>query len=171
MINKLTKILTKMLGYFLISLMAILVLNVTWQVFTRFILRNPSAFTEELAGFLLIWIGLLGASYALYTKAHLGIDIFTIKLTGFRKQMVEVAIYTMICLFAFFVMIIGGIRLVRLTLNLNQISPTLGIKMGIVYLVIPLSGLFFIYYSIVLIIESIKRKGMQPAEHEISQID
>ncbi|MBN2030092.1 TRAP transporter small permease [bacterium] len=169
--NKLTQILTKMLGLFLITLMGILVLNVTWQVVTRFILRNPSAFTEELAGFLLIWIGLLGASYALHTKAHLGIDIFTIKLTGFKKQMIEVAIYTIIILFAFFVMIIGGFRLVQLTLKLNQISPTLGIKMGYVYLVIPLSGLFFIYYSIVLTMESFQQKPTQPAEHEISKID
>ena len=53
---------TKVLSLFLIFLMAVIVLDVTWQVFTRFILKDPSSFTEELAGFLLIWIGLLGAS-------------------------------------------------------------------------------------------------------------
>ena len=169
--NKLTQNITKILGIFLILLMSVLVLNVTWQVLTRFILRNPSSFTEELAGFLLIWIGLLGASYALYTKAHLGIDVFIMKLTGTKKQIIEIVIYTIILLFALFVMMIGGLKLVHLTFNLNQISHTLGIKMGYVYLVIPLSGLFMIYYSIVVIIESVKLKPTQPAEHEIGRID
>jgi len=68
--DKLTNAITKVLGIFLIVLMAAIVLDVTWQVFTRFILKDPSGFTEELAGFLLIWIGLLGASYALHRKFH-----------------------------------------------------------------------------------------------------
>ncbi len=69
--QKLTQIITKILEIVLIILMAGIVIDVSWQIFTRFILRDPSSYTEELAGFLLIWIGLLGASYALYTKVHL----------------------------------------------------------------------------------------------------
>ncbi|RLI99963.1 MAG: TRAP transporter small permease, partial [Candidatus Aenigmatarchaeota archaeon] len=105
---------TKYLKYFLMGLMALIVLDVSWQIFTRFILQNSSSWTEEMARFLLIWIGLLGASYALKTKAHLGIDIFTYKLTGVKKQVVEILVYTFVVLFAFFIMIIGGIRLVYL---------------------------------------------------------
>ena len=52
------------LSYALMLLMAVSALNVLWQVFTRFILQDPSSYTEELARFLLVWIGLLGASYA-----------------------------------------------------------------------------------------------------------
>ena len=85
--QKLTQIITKVLEIVLIILMTGIVIDVTWQIFTRFILRDPSSYTEELAGFLLIWIGLLGASYALYTKVHLGIDILTSKLVGFRRKM------------------------------------------------------------------------------------
>ena len=100
--EKLTKGVTNILSFILIVLMAVMVLDVTWQVITRFILKNPSSFTEELAGFLLIWIGLLGASYALHTRAHLGIDVLTFKLTGVKKQAVEILIYTIVLLFAFF---------------------------------------------------------------------
>lgn len=78
--DKLTKAITKALEKILIVLMAVIVIDVSWQIFTRFVLRDPSSFSEELAGFLLIWIGLLGASYALYTRVHLGIDILTAKL-------------------------------------------------------------------------------------------
>ena len=58
-------IINKILIYFLIFLMTFMVLVVTWQIFTRFILNDPSLYSEEIAGFLLIWIGMLGSAYAL----------------------------------------------------------------------------------------------------------
>jgi len=169
--DKLTNAITKVLGIFLIVLMAAIVLDVTWQVFTRFILKDPSGFTEELAGFLLIWIGLLGASYALHTKVHPGIDVLTYKLTGTKKQVVDIVIYSIITLFAIFVMVIGGIKLVSLTFTLNQISPTLGLRMGYVYLVVPLTGILFVYYSIDFIVKVIKEKPTSAEEHHLSTVD
>jgi TRAP-type C4-dicarboxylate transport system permease small subunit len=156
--KKLTDGITRIVSTVLIFLMAAMVVDVTWQVFTRFILRDPSEFTEELAGFLLIWIGLLGAGYAYYVKAHLGIDILTTKLSGVRKQISEIVIAGIVCLFALFVLVVGGWRLVALTFTLEQISPVMGISMGYVYLVLPLTGILFIYYSIYFIVEALKEK-------------
>ena len=157
--QKITKWIDIGLRQFLITLMALLVLAVSWQVFTRFIMRDPSSYTEELARFLLIWIGLLGASYALRTKAHLGIDILLNKSVGTQKKIVEVIVYGFIILFSFFIMILGGYRLVSITLDLNQLSASMGIKMGYIYLVLPLSGALMIYYSIVFIIEALSKKN------------
>ncbi len=154
--QKLTKWIDTILSNFLIVLMAMMVLDVSWQVFTRFVLRNASSYTEELANFLLIWIGVLGASYALRTKAHLGIDVLTYKLQGIRKKVAEIFVYSFVTLFAFFIMVIGGFRLVQLTFTLNQISPALEIQMGYVYLVLPISGILIIYYSIGFIFKALK---------------
>lgn len=153
--QRLTKYIDRVLTTFLMFLMAFMVIVVSWQVVTRFVLQTPSSFTEELARFLLIWIGLLGAAYALRTKAHLGIDILSTRLTGFRKQVIDITVHTIIILFSTLIMIIGGLRLVVLTINLNQISAAMGVKMGYIYLVIPISGLLMVYYSILCIIESI----------------
>ena len=101
--------------------------------------------------FLLIWIGLLGGSYALRTKSHLGIDILTYRLKGAKKYGVDIFVYTCVFAFAFFVMVMGGIRLVRITLTLNQISAAVGIRMGYIYLVIPLSGALIMFYSLTFI--------------------
>jgi hypothetical protein len=46
------------------------------------------------------------------------------------------------------VLIIGGTNLVYITFHLNQISSALQIPIGYVYSVIPVSGLFIIYYAI-----------------------
>ncbi len=140
---------------FLILLMALIVLAVTWQVFTRFIIKDPSSFTEELARFLLIWIGVLGASYALRTRSHLGIDLITERVGQRGKMILQLFIYTIIILFATAVLIVGGIRLVELTFSLNQISAALGIKMGYVYTVLPLSGVLMVVYSLNFIWETI----------------
>jgi TRAP-type C4-dicarboxylate transport system permease small subunit len=159
--SKLIQWITSVLRIFLIILMAVIVLDVIWQVFTRFILKNPSSFTEELAGFLLIWIGLLGASYAFYTRVHLGIDVLTANLRGLKKQVVDVSINLIVFLFALFILFWGGLRLVNLTFTLNQISPGLGIQMGYVYLVLPVTGILIMIYSMGFLISSIKRKDIR----------
>ena len=156
--RKFSEWIDKTLAAVLTSLMAGMVLAVTWQVITRFILPRPSSVTEELARFLLIWIGVLGAAYALRTRSHLGIDVLAGRLTGFRRRVVEILIHVSVILFAFFVMIIGGLRLVRLTFALNQISAALGIKMGYVYLVIPLAGALIIYYSAAFVVQAVSGK-------------
>ncbi len=35
--------------------MTAMIIAVVWQVFTRFVLRDPSSFTDELSRYLLIW--------------------------------------------------------------------------------------------------------------------
>ncbi len=154
-----------------IVLMAAIVLDVTWQVVTRFILQNPSSYTEELAGFLLIWIGLLGASHALYTKAHLGIDILTYKLKGTKRMTIDIVVNTLVFLFALFVMVIGGSRLVNLTLTLKQISPAMGIPMGYVYVVVPLSGVLMMLYSLGFIMKALSDPRSTEDEHHVSALD
>ncbi len=156
--QKLTQIITKILEIVLIILMTGIVIDVSWQIFTRFILRDPSSYTEELAGFLLIWIGLLGASYALYTRVHLGIDILTSKLVGFRRKMSTTMIYILVLLFSLFIPVLGGMKLVNITFTLKQISPAMGIPMGYVYLVLPLTGVLMIYYSIIFIIKAVREE-------------
>ena len=82
MLKKIKRFLDRLLDTGLWVAMLSMTLTVIWQVFTRFVLRDPSSWTEELAIFLLIWIGLLGSAYALRRKAHLGVDVLTNRLSG-----------------------------------------------------------------------------------------
>lgn len=145
---KLRKKVDKILFWVLVGLMAFMVLNVLWQVASRYIVRSPSSFTDELARYLLIWVGLLGASYVTGQKMHLAIDIIPQKLEGKKERNLNIFINIVVGLFALFAMVWGGINLVYITLKLNQTSASLGLPLGYVYSVIPLSGLLIIYYSI-----------------------
>lgn len=145
--QKLRAAVDRVLEWLVIALMGVMVLNVLWQVFTRFILHDPSSYTEELARYLLVWVGLLGAAYAASQKMHLAIDILTAHLKGKPHYYAEMFISICTFLFALFVMVIGGIRLVNLTLTLNQISAALQVKLGYVYLALPVSGIIIMFYA------------------------
>jgi len=132
----------------LVLIMAANVLNVLWQVFTRFILRDPSSFTEELARYLLIWVGLLGASYVSGRKMHLAITVVLESMKGKNRLGAELVIQACIFVFACLVMVIGGSRLAAMTFALNQTSAALRIPLGYVYLVLPLSGLLIMFYAL-----------------------
>lgn len=132
----------------LIVITGAMVLNVLFQVFARF-LKLQAPFTEELAGFLLVWVGLLGASYATGKRLHLAIDLMPRSKSPEAQKKFNVIINLIVLLFALGVMVIGGIRLVYIAISLNQLSPVLEIPKGYVYTVLPLSGLLIMYYSLV----------------------
>ena len=138
----------RILSGFLIGVMALMVVNVTWQVVSRYVLGDSSSWTEELTRFLLIWVGLLGAAYAAGQRLHLAIDLLPRRLEGRPARRLDIVIQALMAFFALLAMVIGGSRLVYLTLTLKQTSAALGLPLGYVYLVLPLSGLLIIYYSL-----------------------
>ncbi|HMQ90307.1 MAG TPA: TRAP transporter small permease [Flavilitoribacter sp.] len=137
------------LGRFLALLMGVMTVDVLWGVFTRYAMGNQASWSEELARFLLIWIGILGAAYASGQNMHLAIDLLMPKLTDTNQRRLKVLINTLIILFALTVLVIGGARLMYITNVLGQLSPALRVPMYVVYSVMPLSGLLVIYYKIV----------------------
>ena len=157
MLSLIKKIIDKILSWSVIVLMAVITINVLWQVFSRFVLQNPSSFTEELARYMLIWIGILGASYVAGQKLHLAINLLSTKLKGKPNAILEIFIQLCIFIFSFFVMVIGGIRLVYITLQLNQISAALQVPLGYVYLVVPISGAIMMFYSTYFIVDELKK--------------
>jgi TRAP-type C4-dicarboxylate transport system permease small subunit len=156
MLNKIKSSIDFLLKWVLVVIMAVMTINVLWQVFSRFVLQNPSSFTEEFARYMLIWVGILGASYVAGQKMHLAIDLLPSKLTGKPKAYLEIFIELCIFIFALVVMVIGGIRLVTITLMLNQISAALQVQLGYVYSIIPLSGILMMFYSIYFIRQQFK---------------
>ncbi|MEN8192662.1 MAG: TRAP transporter small permease [Bacteroidota bacterium] len=136
------------LKWILIILLAVMVIDVSWQVFSRYVLQQSSSITEELATFLLIWVGLLGSAYAYREKAHLGIDLISNKLSSKGKSYSEITILAVVILVSFFVFVFGGLRLVYITFTLNQLSPAMQINMGLIYSVTPITGILIILYSL-----------------------
>ncbi|MGB3618789.1 MAG: TRAP transporter small permease, partial [Catalinimonas sp.] len=124
------------------------VINVLWQVASRDLVGRPSAFTDELARYLLVWLGLLGAAYATGQRLHLAIDLVPRSAGPVGQRRLNLIINTVVILFALTVMVIGGVNLVYITLYLEQNSPALNVPLGYVYAALPLSGLLILFYSV-----------------------
>lgn len=139
------------------SLMGTLVLVVLWQVFTRFVLRDPSSWTEELARYLMIWVGLIGAAYAAGRHKHLAVDLLAGKLSGRRARMLRLVIGLCTVTFAMAALFGGGMRLVWVMLKLGQTSASLQVPLGFVYLALPISGLLITFYAMVDLISDFRR--------------
>lgn len=134
----------------LLSAMTLLVL---YQVFTRYVLNNPAAFTEELVRYLLIWTGFIGAAYAFSTREHMALVLMRDKLKPANKKVLMTVIDVLILLFALFVITIGGIKLSMSAVKVY--SALLGIPRSLVYSMAPVSGIFIILAQMINIYEDI----------------
>ncbi|WKK65895.1 TRAP transporter small permease [Lutimonas zeaxanthinifaciens] len=138
----------RFLEWFLMIIFILLVLDVLFQVFSRYVLGTSFTWTEEFARFSLIWMTILGAAYLNAKKEHLSMDFLYRKFSETNKRKVSILIEVCISLFALFVMVIGGLNLVYTTLHLEQLSGTLRIPLGYIYAIMPFSGLLIICASI-----------------------
>jgi TRAP-type C4-dicarboxylate transport system permease small subunit len=138
----------KIIATSLVLLMGLMVVNVTWQVLSRYIFQSPSSFTDELSRYMLIWLGMLGAAYVAGQNQHLAIDIVLRKLEGLAKIRLQIMINVLVIIFAVIAMVLGGSNLVYITYMLGQKSATLQIPLAYVYGIIPFSGLLVIYYQL-----------------------
>lgn len=132
----------------LVTILSAMVINVLWQVFSRYFTNNPSSFTDELSRYLMIWLGILGAAYVAESSEHVSIDFFAKKFSLKTQKNISRIISTTVISFAFLAMVVGGSRLVYITAKLQQYSPSLKIPLSLVYAVIPLSGLLIIFYKL-----------------------
>ncbi|MEN8247663.1 MAG: TRAP transporter small permease [Bacteroidota bacterium] len=142
------KLIDKSTEVVLIILMITLLFTVLWQVISRYLLNDPSAYTDELAGYLLIWMGLLGSAYVTGQKGHLAIDYFVLKMTAPNQTRVQIVVRVLIFLFSLIALVIGGLWLVFSRFNLEVTSAALSIPLGYIYLIIPVIGILICYYAI-----------------------
>lgn len=146
---------TTVLNGALIVAVALLVFDVVWGVFTRYVAGGQAKWTEELARFLLIWVSLLGGAVAFGTKGHLGVDYFVGKFHPDARKWMAVAAHVSVLFFAGAIFLYGGSRVVADALAMEQTTPALGWKMGHVYLALPVAGLFMVLFTIENLIDTL----------------
>lgn len=141
-------IIDKILSTTLIIIMGIMVINVLWQVFSRYIIGNPSPFTDELARYLMIWVGVLGAAYVSGKNMHVAIDLIPSRSSEKTQKQLKVIVNVLVIIFCLFALVIGGFRLVYISYELGQQSAALQIPLALVYSILPISGLLIVFYKI-----------------------
>ena len=129
-----------------VVLLTLLVIDVSWQVLSRYVANSPSTFTDEAARFLMVWMSFLGGAYLFGNNGHLSVTSLRDMMPAKIKNTVVAFTYALIVIFAVLVMIYGSQRLIGRTMG--QPSPSLGIPMGVFYSILPISAICIIYYMI-----------------------
>jgi len=136
----------KILSIFLIALMGLMTLLVTYQVIVRYVFDNPSAFSEVASRYLFIWMILFGSAYVFGLREHMAITFIKDKFNKKKRIIVEMFIELIVVIFAYTVMITGGYNgAVR---QMWQLDSSLQIPIGVIYIAIPASGAIMLFYFI-----------------------
>lgn len=132
----------------------IMVILTCWQVFTRYILQDPSSWSEELVSYMFAWMSLLGASIVTSERGHMNIPIlFEHSNPGARR--ILLCFSEMIAFgFSAVILVYGGMEIAKLAMG--QMTSSLGIALGVFYVVLPLSGILNIVYTVMNIVDIFK---------------
>lgn len=145
--NILNKILNVLAGASFIAMVAL----TCWQVFTRYILKNPSSWSEELVSYLFAWASLFGASLVTGERGHMNIPIIVDRMG--EKAQKFFAVFGELIAFAFsaIILVYGGVQITELAMG--QMTSSLGVAVGVFYIALPVCGVLNMIYTILNIVE------------------
>lgn len=119
---------TKFVGFLarlaggLSAVLVVATLSITgYSVFQRYVLGTPLTWTDELSGFLVVAIVMLGAAEALRRGDHISVDLLSEKATGFKKTMLQFWTYLSTAMVAA-VLFISGWGAVTFSWNIGVYS-------------------------------------------------
>ena len=150
-IKKIRKGMDSVLGLCQIILFAAMVIVGTYQILVRYLFNRPSTVSEELLTYAFAWLSLLGAAYMFGKRGHMRMGFMSDKLNRSVRRGLDIASECLIFSFAAIIMVYGGIQITSLTMG--QKTASLGIPMGYVYSIVPVSGVLILIYSILNITE------------------
>ncbi len=134
-------------------LFAFMVCVGTYQIVVRYFFNSPSTVSEELLTYSFTWMALFSSVYVFGKRDHMRMGFIADKLAGTPRKILEVIIELLVLAFAVIVLVYGGAAITNLTMT--QVTASLGIPMGAVYTVIPISGVLIVIYSILNIVDLI----------------
>ena len=117
--------------------LALIIFSCFVQVFTRYVMNNSLAWTEEMARYSFVWMSMLASSVAVRSGNHAAVNILENKLPGRAKAVHRVIIHLFIVVGAAF-MITQGMKMMGAVSG--KPSTVLRIPMQYIYMAIPVGG-------------------------------
>lgn len=154
--KKLREILTQILNVLAGVSFLVMVVLTCWQVLTRYVLNNPSSWSEELVSYMFAWMSLMGASLVTAERGHMNIPILVDKCAPAIKKLLLCLAEVIGFLFSAVILAYGGFRIASLAMG--QMTSSLGVPIGVFYVVLPLCGILNMVYTVLNIAEIMKEK-------------
>lgn len=136
--QRIRSVFSRVLLWSTVALLVIMTALVLYQVFTRYVLSSPVAFTEELVRYSLIWVSFIAGTYAFLGRQHMALTLLRDRFPARSRRVLIIGIDVLILVLAVLVLGVGGAFLAWG--SRGDISALLGISRGLVYLIVPLAG-------------------------------
>lgn len=148
---QLRKLLNTVLNVLAGASFIVMVALVCWQVFTRYILKNPSTWSEELVGYMFAWMALFGASLVTGERGHMNIPVVIERFGMGARKFFAIFAEVIALLFSAIILVYGGLQIANLAMG--QMTSSLGVAIGTFYWVMPVCGALNVVYTILNIID------------------
>ncbi len=147
MLIKLKEKCLSLLSWICIYIFAFMTFLGFYQIVTRYVFNTPSTISEELLTYSFTWLALFSATRVFGMRDHMRMGYFADKF--FKKQSLLLQIFSeaLVFIFALVVLVYGGVSISRLTFS--QVTASLGISMGTVYLIVPICGILISLFSLI----------------------
>ncbi len=149
------KFVDKVLQFLCMFLCGAMLIAVSWQVFTRFVLNNPSAISEELANIMFVWMALIAAALLYGEKGHMNINFLPEKLGPYKSQVLIIISEIFTLGMALAVLTYGGYHIAANAMTQTN-AAMLWLKIGQIYSVVPFAGACIVFYAFYNIICSVR---------------
>ena len=137
MLRKITSWYSRLLSWLLVASVAILIIPVSLQIFSRYTELIPSyIWTEELARFMFIWMIMLGAMVGIREGSHFEVDVWP-RLGARAGAALKLVSSVFVLVFAL-VFLWWGIEFTRFALN--RISELAELPLWMIHVAWPLAG-------------------------------
>ena len=127
-----------------------------WQVFTRYILGNPSTWSEELVSYMFAWASLMGASLITGERGHMNIPIVVEHMSPTMQKVMGVFGELVALLFSLVILVYGGVKISSLAMG--QMTSSLNVAVGVFYVIMPVCGVVNMVYTALNIADICKSK-------------
>lgn len=138
-IHRTRQVLGRVLAAFAGALLVLMTLLVLYQVFTRYVLGSPAAFTEELVRYALIWTSMVSTAHAFLHRKHMALLVLRDRFSPAARRALVLGSDVLVLAFAVVVLVVGGTMLA--VSAATDHSALLGISRGLVYAIGPVAGL------------------------------
>ena len=147
--QKVHLVVVRILSFLLEVSMALLVLDVLLGVVSRYVMGRQVSWTEELACLLLVWSSFFGIALAFNSRSHLGIDLIVNMMGDAPRKTAATLAHLVTIAFTVAAFLYGGCFLLHKAMFVTRnVMPALQIPDAVMYLPIPVCGIFILYFEI-----------------------
>jgi|DewCreStandDraft_4_1066084.scaffolds.fasta_scaffold35942_2 TRAP-type C4-dicarboxylate transport system permease small subunit len=147
LLKLLVDFMVKALEIIMTGMLIVMMVTMFWQVFTRFVIKIPSIWTEEIARASFVYMAMIGAAIGVRRFTHFGMTVVSDRIRGkVRTWYFRILLNGVVLLSSLLILIHGWKFMMQY--GFTRVSPTFLVPMAWLFFSIPFSGFFMTIFAL-----------------------